>query len=59
MGISSTDHLPIIAEICINVQQEKKQKQFKKGARRTLHNISGLNICWTRMGRSREDRRCQ
>jgi hypothetical protein len=32
MDTSSTDHLPLIAEVCIKVQQGKKQKQFGKGA---------------------------
>jgi len=53
----TSDHLPIIAEVCIKVQEEKNQKQLKK-----VHEELYAQQKWIEclVGQElNEDRRCQ
>jgi len=52
MGISSTDHLPIIAEICIKVQQEKRAETIQK---RYMKNFTQHKLIECLVGQDWED----
>ena len=58
MDASSTDHLPIIAEVNFRAQQAKNNTTIHK---RCMKNFTQQKmdwmLSWKRMGRSRKDRR--